>query len=358
MTPRAVVHLLGSAARAGTAPAAMVADLARGLDPARYHLRAWFTAGDGPLRGELEGLGVETRVVPWSGGWKDAAGALRFARACRGARVALVHQHYGGRSMRLLARRLTGTPLLLHWHARIGVETGTPTPLALDARGADRVVANSRATAACVRGATAAVVYPGVHVPAEPPPPRTGDEFVVGFAGRLVPLKGVDVLLRAVALIAGELPRLRLEIAGDGPENGMLRRLARELGIGERVAFAGWRTDLTDVRRGWDVAVQPSREEAFGVAAAEAMASGLPVVASAAGGLPELVVEGETGYLVGPGDPEALAGRLRALACDPALRRAMGSAGHARVRAHFSSAGFVRAIEGHYDALLGACGRR
>ena len=331
----------------------MVADLARGLDPGRFRLLAWFTVGDGPLRAELESLGVPTRVVRWEGGWRDVAGALRFARALRGAGVELVHQHYGGASMRLLARRLAGAPVLLHCHARTLAESARPEPAVLGTRGADLVVANSRATAACVRGAPAEVVYPGVRVPAALPERDPADGVVIGFAGRLVALKGVHVLLRAFARLAAELPEARLEIGGEGPEEEALRRQAAALGVGERVAFRGWCSDVAAEMRGWDVAVLPSLEEAFGLAAAEAMACGVPVVASRVGGLPEVVVEGETGFLVAAGDAEALRARLRELAADPALRRAMGAAGHDRARRCFSVAEFVGEMERRYAALLG-----
>jgi glycosyltransferase involved in cell wall biosynthesis len=352
MIGRHVLHLLGSADRSGTAQASAVAELARGLDPAAFHLHAWFTAGDGPLREDLAQLGVATRLVQWAGGWRDAQGAGRMTRALWSTRVDLVHQHYGGRSMRLLARRLSGAPVLLHCHARIGVESGACVPAAIDGQGADRVVANSSATAGCVRGMTAMVVYPGVRVPAKLPDSPFDGSFTVGYAGRLVRLKGVDVLLRAFASLAGDLPVARLEIAGAGQESGALRLLAAELGIAERVVFLGWSTDLATVIERWDVAVQPSREEAFGVAALEAMACGVPIVASAVGGLAEVVVDGKTGFLVPPGDATALAARLRWLALNPRLRRALGRAGHGRAAAHFSAEMFVRRMQQHYEALL------
>jgi glycosyltransferase involved in cell wall biosynthesis len=357
MTVRHVLHLLGSAERSGTAPARAGGELARGLDPGAFQFHAWFTAGDGPVREELAQLGVSTRVVRWQGGWKDVVGAGRMARAPCGTPVDVVHQHYGGRSMRLLARRLSGAPVLLHCHARIGVESEASALVAIDGRGADRVVANSRATADCVRAMSAFVVYPGVRVPSSLPDSQSGGRFTVGYAGRLVPLKGVDVLVRAFAILAGELPVARLEIAGAGQELGALRLLASDLGLSERVAFLGWSTDLATVMHGWDVAVQPSHEEAFGIAALEAMACGLPVVASAVGGLTELVVDEQTGFLVPPGDVAALAAGLGRIAANPDFRRALGRAGHGRAAAHFSAETFVEDMRQHYEALLPGGGR-
>ena len=103
---------------------------------------------------------------------------------------------------------------------------------------------------------------------------------------------------------------------------------------------------------GWDIYVQPSVVDPFPIATIEAMAEGLPVIATNTGGLPELVQEGQTGWLVSPADPAALADRIRALLLDPERRRRMGSAGLARVRVSFSVDRMVRTISNIYDELL------
>jgi glycosyltransferase involved in cell wall biosynthesis len=118
------------------------------------------------------------------------------------------------------------------------------------------------------------------------------------------------------------------------------------------VEFLGWRDDVEALLHRWDVFVMPSLEEGFGIAALEAMAAGLPVVATAVGGIPELVKDGETGWLVPPADPQALAGRLRSLLRDSGLRQAMGIAGHSRAQDHFSMDRMVENVSKIYDGIL------
>jgi len=154
-------------------------------------------------------------------------------------------------------------------------------------------------------------------------------DIVVGVMARLEPEKGVDLLVRAFALLKGRLPRLCLVIAGVGGQERRLRKLAESLGCGGQVRFAGYVREVGDFLACLDIYVQPSRADAFPLSVPEAMATGLPVVANRVGGLPEQVIDGETGLLVAPGDIDALAGAIATLAGDAALRFDMGQAGKA-----------------------------
>jgi glycosyltransferase involved in cell wall biosynthesis len=129
--------------------------------------------------------------------------------------------------------------------------------------------------------------------------------------------------------------------------------MAATLGVAGRIEFLGWVDDLSSVLSRWDVFVLPSLEEGFPLAALEAMATGLPVVASSVGGVPELVVDGKTGWLVPPGDVEALAARLHLLLSNPEQRLSMGAAAAVRVRDHFSLAQMTENFSRLYDELLG-----
>jgi glycosyltransferase involved in cell wall biosynthesis len=152
---------------------------------------------------------------------------------------------------------------------------------------------------------------------------------LVGFAGRLVPEKGADVLLDALAQLPAALGPVRARIVGDGPERPRLEARARELGLGARVEFLGHVARDEVQRRLAPAAVQvvPSRwAEPFGLVTIEAMARGTPVVASATGAAPELVRDGETGFLVAPGDAAALARCLAGLLPDPARLARIGEA--------------------------------
>jgi glycosyltransferase involved in cell wall biosynthesis len=171
---------------------------------------------------------------------------------------------------------------------------------------------------------------------------------VVGAAGRFDPSKGFDVLIRSVALA----PEVNLVLAGEGECEGALRSLATDLGVDDRVHFIGWREDARSVVAAFDVLAVPSRAEAFGLVALEAMFAARPVIASDVGGLPEVVEDSSTGLLVPPDDPEALASALRVLVTDEARRTRLGTAGRARAIEHFSVDEMARSYEALYDHVM------
>ena len=153
------------------------------------------------------------------------------------------------------------------------------------------------------------------------------------FACRqLFPRKGIRFLLEAGAQLKPRFPDLQIVLAGDGFERPELARLATELGIASQVTFLGWvaNEELPPYYRAAAVSVIPSLEEGFGIPAAEAMGCEVPVVASDAGGLPEVVEDGVTGLVVPRGDATALAGAIGTLLADPERRRRMGQAGRER----------------------------
>ena len=159
--------------------------------------------------------------------------------------------------------------------------------------------------------------------------------LVVGYVGRLVPIKSVDTLLRAFARLSFD-PSPRLVIVGEGPERAALESLAADLGIAARVRFAGWRQDLEAVYRTFDITVVSSRNEGTPVALIEAMAAGRAVVAANVGGVPDVVTDESVGLLVEPGSVAALSGALEALGRDPAARRRLGAAARRSVAERYS----------------------
>ncbi len=165
------------------------------------------------------------------------------------------------------------------------------------------------------------------------------DAFLIGFVGRLVPQKSIDTLLRGFALLrehqkSGQTDAW-LTIVGVGELESSLRQQARELGIADRVIFAGFYDDMPRVMRAFDAFALTSIYEGFGLVLAEAMATGLPVVATKVGAMPEVVTDGETGFLVAPRSAEQLALALANLH-DPVLRAQLGSAGQRRVLREFT----------------------
>jgi len=180
------------------------------------------------------------------------------------------------------------------------------------------------------------------------------------FACRqLFPRKGIRFLIEAAAQLAPRFPDLKVVIAGDGFERPELLRLAETLGISERVQFLGWvpNTELPPYYRAAAVSVIPSLEEGFGIPAAEAMGCQTAVVASDAGGLPEVVEHGVTGLIVPRGDSSALAAAIGALLADPAKRNQMGRAGRERALRLFDWDRTAEQLERIYAEVTPRTGR-
>ncbi len=174
----------------------------------------------------------------------------------------------------------------------------------------------------------------------------TGDALIVGGVGRLDAVKGFDVLLSAAASLAADYPNLFIALAGEGPLRQTLEAQAARLGIASRVHFLGFRKDVNEVYEALDIFAMPSRCEALPYALLEAMTARLPAVASNVGGIPEVIVEGETGLLTQVEDHPAFATALKTLLDSPPLRQQMGRAARHRVIQHFSERDMIaRTIE-------------
>lgn len=235
------------------------------------------------------------------------------------------------------------------------IPIGTPVPERVDREGARRrlgeVLTEARAG------------HSGDH-PAEPPGTSAGRGSgtleagalrvpVLLHAGSFTPEKDHAGLLRAFARVAERHREAHLILAGDGPLRRETGELAASLGLGSRVSFLGARRDLAGWMAGADLLVLPSRIEGLPGVVLEAAARGLPVVATAVGSVADAVVDGRTGLLVPPGDPEALAGALDRLLADPGLRDRMGTAGREHVQEHFALDGIVDRFEELYLRLAG-----
>jgi glycosyltransferase involved in cell wall biosynthesis len=156
------------------------------------------------------------------------------------------------------------------------------------------------------------------------------DTPLLGTVGRLIPLKGHTYALRAFATIAQHIPDAVWLVVGTGPEREGLETLARSLGVGAQVRFVGHRDDVPTIMAALDLLVHPTTAEGFGLVLLEAMVQGAPVVATRVGSLPEIVVDGESGLLVPPRDPQALTDAIHPLLLDRARRESLGRQGRAR----------------------------
>jgi glycosyltransferase involved in cell wall biosynthesis len=341
---------------------------------------------DGPLRSRLEEASVSCEVLPFSkgevrradlagfatmagGGAATATYVIRLARRLRQLRPDIVHTNslkagiYG-----CFAARLAGIPAV--WHVRDVFGDDIPPA----ARAAVRrliatlpaaVIANSTATAAALGADGKAVhVVPSPVDVGEPRGAEPAGPPVVGMVGRLAPWKGQHVFLDAVARLVAAHPEMRARLVGsamfgdDVRYEEQLREQAERLGITGRVELAGFTDDVRAELAQLTVAVHASTlPEPFGQVVVEAMAAGVPVVASAAGGPAEVVTDGVDGLLVAPGDADALADALGRLLEDRNLRKALAEAG-ARTAQRFRPERIAAEVEAVYRSMLMRADRR
>jgi glycosyltransferase involved in cell wall biosynthesis len=342
--------------------------LLKGLDRSRWAPRV-VVPGEGAVAARCRALGLPTHVVPlpslrWPGpAMLHSLAALR--RLVEDSGATLLHAN-GSRAMFYagLAGRRAARPVI--WHLRI-LEPDPKLDWFL-ARLATRTIANSAAVRERLRRWPLAyercsVVPNGLDLESFVPsrsPERirqslglASTDRVVGTVGRLVPFKGHRYLLEAFAILRLTCRELRLFIVGDGPEREALERQARALKVAQDVHFSGHRADVADLLSVMEVFVLPSLAEHFGRVLVEAMAMERPVVATAAGGVPEVVEEKATALLVPPGDAGALAGAIQTLLNDPVRARAMGRAGRRRVEEHYTLRRHAEQIEAVYREVLG-----
>jgi glycosyltransferase involved in cell wall biosynthesis len=360
-----VAHLVISGDVAGGQLVAL--QLARAVR-ARGDDALFVTPQRGPFaeRAEQEGFRALSADV---GRLHRVQGAAALARLLRRERVALLHTHTlaAANTLGRIAARLARIPVVSHLHIENHFRSGTVRAL----RGADNATARLCAALVAVSEDTRRayerqgyprrieVVYNGVAL--DGAPPRTvraelglpADAQLVGEVGRLCDVKGQRELIQALA----HVPEAMAVLVGADLEQGgayqrELEQTAEAVGVRDRVVFAGRRSDVGDVLAELDVFALPSWTEGLPLVVLEAMARRRPVVATKVGGTPEVVVDGETGLLVPPRDPEALAAALRRLLEDAELRRRLGDAGYVRVRDLFSAEAMTRRVLELYDEVL------
>ena len=311
----------------------------------------------------------------------DLTALAQLVRLIRRERPMIVHTHtskagFIGRLAAVIAR----VPAVVHQpHGHIFYGYYSPRRTAVfkalereAARWTDRIITLTDRGAAehLARGIGRAEQYvavpsgvPTAELRASAPAPgearkRLGldpDAFVVVGLGRLVPIKGFDLLVRALPAVVAQIPSARVLLRGDGAERGHLEAIAASLDVAGRLRMTRETTDVASYLAAADVVAVPSRNEGMGRVIVEAMALGLPVVATAVGGIPDVVTDGECGRLVGPEDVDALAAALIELGRDPALRRKLGEAAVQRAEA-FSTAVAAEKLLAVYATLVRAKG--
>jgi len=374
-----VLHVITRLTLGGAAEntlASMVALAGAGYDGP---LAAGLAESDRTSAEDARRRGVTLVDVPGLGrevGPRDLVALAQLVALVRRLRPAIVHTHtskagFVGR----LAARLARAPAVIHQphgHIFYGYYGAARTTLyvgleRLAARWTDRIVTltdrgtDEHLARGIGRRAQYRTVPSGVptaelraRAPGRAEARRAlglpADAFVVGALGRLVPVKGFDVLVAALPAVAAAVPSARVLLVGDGPERAALQAQAAECGVGQRLHVTGATAEIARALAACDVLAAPSRNEGMGRALVEAMALGVPVVAAAVGGIPAVVGDGEGGRLVPAGDAAALAEALVELGVDHGLRAKLAAAAPARAEA-FSAEAAAAAMRAVYHEV-------
>jgi glycosyltransferase involved in cell wall biosynthesis len=329
------------------------------LEKAGWQVRACRPAG-GRGSDPLVEAGIPVETFDFSGAMRGGRKAREFCELLRRRKVRLLYlTDQPSWSLRYLLFRLVGVRKIVVHDRTSGTRSRRPAPVRLLKRlihrlpgiaadrwiGISKFVVHRLIEVNGVPPGRVVLVYNGIDLARfEGTSPGAlqhalglpAGTMVVFASGRAMPYKGIPVLIQAAALMAQTDPEVHFAYAGDGPAREEFEREVRSLGL-NRFHFLGKRTDTAELLCSATVAVAPSVwAEAFGLTVVEAMAAGVPVVASAVGGIPELVDPDVTGILVPPGDAAALADALRRLIQDPALREQMGGKARAAAVARFS----------------------
>ena len=361
MTPITVVHLVSTLGVGGQEM--VILSLVEHMDRQQFRPVVLTLHEGGPLVERIRALGVTVETVG-EPGLTGLPLVRRLAARLKFHRADVLHTHNPAPHQHgAAARVLAGVPVLIHTkHGRNNFPTRARRWAdQLAGRFSDLVVAVSIDSADVARQvdrvpqAKLRVIHNGIALHEMP-------RATVGLEGRapravhvarLNRIKDQPTLLRAAQIVAQQVPGFTLDIVGDGPMGDQIRALSTELGLDDVVRFHGMQDDVRPWLADADQFVLSSLSEGVSITLLEAMAAGLPVVATDVGGNREVVRHGETGTLVPVGDAAALAHAMCALLADPGRARAMGAAGHERVDAEFNIDRTVAAYELAYRELLG-----
>ena len=336
---------------------------------ARGHTATLVCPVGAPLAARARAAGLEVLEIAWRGAW-DVLAARRVRELVRKRRPEIVHAHtaHAVTTMGLATAGLGAARPRRVAARRVDFRPSRPGMLGMRWM-ADAVIAVSRGVARVLleRGldpSHVAVVESGIDLAAatrdaRPDEARSSlglgpDARVIGNVAQLVDHKDHLTLIRAARTVCDRVESARFVIAGSGPLRSRLAGEIARLGLEGRVLLAGHRDDLASLLGMFQLFVMSSKLEGLGSSILDAMAAGLPVVATRTGGIPEAVSEGETGLLVDPGRPDELARAILRLLDDPGLARRLGQSGLDRAAERFSEAAMVERTLAVYRGLLAA----
>lgn len=347
-------------------------NLAKYLDRDRFEQKIICTHAIGALPAKISAEGVE--VIP-VGTMRSPFHIDRYRAALKTARSFRPHIIHGavfeGISLAAVTGKLSGVPVIVIEETSDPVDRRWKGNLLMRvyASLSDKVVAESEAAGAYVRSVVKVrepklqVINNAADYPDYPDASSTArlkaaleimpGDFIVGSVGRLFDEhKKFSDLIKAAALLRDSCPRLKLLIIGEGADKDALSALCADLHIQDRVIFTGYQGNTAPYYACMDVFALASQKEAFGIVLVEAMLFRLPVVATAVGGIPYVVQNGETGILVDKNAPHALADAIAAFYDNPEKRRAFGMAGFQRAEAEFTASAYTKRIADMYIDLV------
>jgi len=351
--------------------------LATGLDPERFDLLV-VCSDDGPLAADLEQAGLRVERVPMTRTVNPGA-MVRLAGLMRRHPSQIVHYHGTRAGLAAApAAALMGVPGLYTVHgwsfhsrgSRLQEDAARSIEQVI-ARMSRRVICVSHAdrhtglSAGILQGPASAVIPNGIDPERFSPQPQVRahmrqelgvrpEEALFGLFGRLTRQKGQRTFLLAARRVLDRFGHARFVLVGDGEDRPMLEALKAELGLGDRVIFTGFRPDVPELLNALDAFVLPSLWEGLPIALLEAMAVGVPVIASSVDGSAEVIQPGTSGLLVPAQDVASLVAAMDALLETPALAERLAKAGLERVRHHYTLAAMVRSTERMYRDLMAA----
>jgi len=366
---RTVLHLIETTGLGGAEQ--VLLDVVRTLD--RRHWRPVVVIpAPGWLRDRLDEEGIEVIEVRERAAF-DLVWLARMVAITRRVDAAVIHSHLFGSAVRAgIIARICGIPAIGTIHGQMDFqphERWKGLKLGIIRQGLRGLVFVSEPLRqSCLesmqlRPSMTQVISNGVD-PSRFVPERksnvrlelgiSSDEFVVGCVGRLQPVKGTDTFIEAAARLRSISPGCRFVVVGDGDGDytRQLVALRDRLGLSNALIFTGFRADVSEVMQAFDIYALTSRSEGFSLSTIEAMASGLPVVATRCGGPEQIVEDGVTGFLVENGSPDAVAQAINRLRNDPNQRSRFGKAARNAVIERYTLEAQVRAYEALYDHVL------